>query len=80
MNTQQNSKTGNQASLVCKGLFHAASAREEASQRVPGHPLVAYPYVLEEPGAHDVGGMLGQHAPLVLGRAVILVQEAEVLV
>lgn len=43
-------------------------------------PTRTHPYVLEEPGAHHVGGVLRQDAPLVLGGAVLLVQDAEVLV
>lgn len=39
-----------------------------------------HPDVLEEPGAHDVGGVLGQDAALVLGGAVVVVEEVEVLV
>lgn len=39
-----------------------------------------HPDVLEEPGAHDVGGVLGQDAALVLGGAVVVVEEVQVLV
>lgn len=39
-----------------------------------------HPDVLEEPGAHDVGGVLGQDATLVLGGAVVVVKEVQVLV
>lgn len=40
----------------------------------------AYPYVLEEPGPHHVGGVLWQDTPLVLGGPILLMQDAEVLV
>lgn len=40
----------------------------------------SYPDVLEEPGPHDVGGVLGQNPPLVFGGAVVLMQDAQVLV
>lgn len=39
-----------------------------------------HPNVLEEPGAHDVGGVLGKDATLVLGGAVVVVEEVQVLV
>lgn len=31
--------------------------------------------MLEEPGAHDVGGVFGQNAPLVLGLLVLAIKE-----
>lgn len=39
-----------------------------------------HPDVLEEPGAHDVGGVFGQDAALVLGGAVVVIEEVQVLV
>ena len=36
--------------------------------------------MLEEPGAHDVGRLFGKDATLVLGRAVVVAEEAQVLV
>lgn len=42
--------------------------------------LGSYPDVLEKPGAHDVGGMFGQDTPLVLGGAIVLMQDAQVLI
>lgn len=39
-----------------------------------------HPDVLEEPGAHDVGGVLGKDTALVLGGAVVMVEEVQVLV
>lgn len=35
----------------------------------------AHHEVLEEPGAHDVGGMFGQDPPLVLGLLVLAIKE-----
>lgn len=40
----------------------------------------SYPYVLKEPGPHHIGGVLRQDTPLVLGGAILLMQDAEVLV
>lgn len=48
-----------------------------ANKRVNMFP---HPDVLEEPGTHDAGGVLGQNAPLCLRRVFILTQEAEILV
>lgn len=42
--------------------------------------MYSYPYVLKEPGPHHIGGMLRQDAPLVLGGAVFLMQDAEILI
>lgn len=42
--------------------------------------MFPHPDVLEEPGTHDAGGVLGQNAPLCLRRVFILTQEAEILV
>lgn len=36
--------------------------------------------MLEEPRAHDVGGVFGQNAALVLGRVVVVIEEVQVLV
>lgn len=41
--------------------------------RISGYD--AHHEVLEEPGAHDVGGVFGQNAPLVLGLLVLAVKE-----
>lgn len=40
----------------------------------------SYPYVLKEPGPHHIGSMLRQDAPLVLGGAIFLMQDAEILI
>ena len=36
--------------------------------------------VLEEPGAHDVGGMFGENTTLVFRRAVISAEETQILI
>ena len=36
--------------------------------------------MLEEPGAHDVGGLLGQNPTLVLGRVFLVAERIQVLV
>lgn len=46
---------------------------------LPGS-LRSYPYVLEEPRSHHVGGVLRQNAPFILRGAVILMQDAQILV
>lgn len=43
--------------------------------RVHGHAGCAHHEVLEEPGTHDVGGVFGQNAPLVLGLLVLAIKE-----
>lgn len=50
------------------------------SVQVIGGVAWTHPDVLEEPGAHDVGGVLGQDAALVLSGAVVVVEEVQVLV
>lgn len=39
-----------------------------------------HPDVLEEPRAHDIGGVFGQNTAFVLGGVVIVVKEVQVLV
>lgn len=39
-----------------------------------------HPDVLEEPGAHDVGGVFGKDAAFVLGGVVVVIEQVDVLV
>ena len=66
------------STLSFKLACSAASTREgSASSWVP---TSTHPDVLEEPGAHDVGGLLGQDPAFVLGGVLLVAEGVQVLV
>lgn len=55
-------------------------SQEGVSESPVVYPMHSYPDVLKEPRPHHIGGMLRKDASLVLGGAIFLMQDAEILI
>lgn len=68
-------------------MLRRGESREEERQPVSSSAVKrrldvwrTHPDVLEEPRAHDVGGVFGKNAAFVLGGVVVVIEEVQVLV